>query len=132
MQKKGTLIAGIVLLVLCVAAGLLYMNFKPETTEGSKEITVKVVDTDGTENELVYKTDAEYLGQVLLDNKLIEGEQQEFGFFIKSVDGKTADDAKQQWWCITKNGEQVVTSVDTTPIQDGEQYELTLKEGYDF
>lgn len=132
MQKKGTIIAGIVLVVLCVAAGLLYMNFKPETTEGSKEITVKVVDVDGTEKEYVYKTDAEYLGEVLLENEMIEGESGEFGFFIKAVDGKAADDAKQQWWCITKNGEDVMTSVDTTPIQDQEQYELTLKEGYDF
>ena len=30
----------------------------------------------------------------------------------------------------TKGGEQVNTSADQTPIADGEQFELTLKEGY--
>ncbi len=39
-------------------------------------------------------------------------------------------ESKQQWWCITKGGEQVNTSADQTPIADGEQFELTLKEGY--
>ena len=50
--------------------------------------------------------------------------------YILTVDGETADESKQQWWCITKGGEMVNTSVDTTPIQDGDQFELTLKEGY--
>lgn len=27
-------------------------------------------------------------------------------------------------------GEMVNTSVDTTPIEDGDEFELTLKEGY--
>ena len=42
------------------------------------------------------------------------------------VDGVEADDSKSQWWCITKDGEQVNTGVDATPIEDGDHYELTL------
>lgn len=130
MKKKQTAIAGIVLVLFCIVAAALYVNFKPETVEGEKEVTVLVVHGDEEEKEFIYQTDAEYLGEVLTGNELVEGEVGEYGLFITTVDGETADDSKQQWWCITKEGEQVNTSADQAPVQDGDQYELTLKEGY--
>lgn len=130
MKKKQTVILATVLVVLCVLAGVLYQNFKPGTTEGSKEITVTVVHADQSEKDFTYNTDAEYLGEVLLDEGLIAGEDGDYGLFVKTVDGETVDDSKQQWWCLTKDGESVNTGVDLTPIADGEQYELTMIEGY--
>ena len=47
---------------------------------------------------------------------LVEGEEGQYGLFMTSVDGEKADDSKQQWWCLTKGGEQVNTSADQTPI----------------
>jgi len=129
-NKKTNLIAVIVLVVVLAAAGLLYMKFKPGTTAGDKEITVKVSALENGEKSFTYQTDAEYLGEVLTANKLIEGEDGQYGLFITTANGVKADDSKQQWWCITKGGEQVNTSVDQTPIQDGDQFELTLTEGY--
>lgn len=130
MKKKQTAILAAVLVVLCVLAGVLYQNFKPETTEGSKEITVTVIHADQSEKDFTYNTEAEYLGEVLLDEGLIAGEEGDYGLFVKTVDGETVDDSKQQWWCLTKDGESVNTGVDQTPIADGEQYELTMIEGY--
>ncbi|MDO5363485.1 MAG: DUF4430 domain-containing protein [Eubacteriales bacterium] len=129
-NKKTNLIAVIVLVVVLAAAGLLYMKFKPGTTAGDKEITVKVSALENGEESFTYQTDAEYLGEVLTANKLIEGEDGQYGLFITTANGVKADDSKQQWWCITKGGEQVNTSADQTPIQDGDQFELTLTEGY--
>lgn len=129
-NKKTNLIAVIVLVVVLAAAGLLYMKFKPGTTAGDKEITVKVSALENGEKSFTYQTDAEYLGEVLTANKLIEGEDGQYGLFITTANGVKADDSKQQWWRITKGGEQVNTSVDQTPIQDGDQFELTLTEGY--
>lgn len=129
-NKKTTMIAVIALIVVMAAAGLLYMKFKPGTTAGDKEITVKVSALENGEESFTYQTDAEYLGEVLTANKLIEGEDGQYGLFITTANGVKADDSKQQWWCITKGGEQVNTSADQTPIQDGDQFELTLTEGY--
>ena len=129
-NKKTNLIAVIVLVVVLAAAGLLYMKFKPGTTAGDKEITVKVSALENGEESFTYQTDAEYLGEVLTANKLIEGEDGQYGLFITTANRVKADDSKQQWWCITKGGEQVNTSADQTPIQDGDQFELTLTEGY--
>lgn len=129
-NKKTNLIAVIALIVILAVSGFLYMKFKPGTTAGEKEITVKVSALENGEESFTYQTDAEYLGEVLTANKLIEGESGQYGLFITTANGVKADDSKQQWWCITKGGEQVNTSADQTPIQDGDQFELTLTEGY--
>lgn len=131
MKKKSGLIAGIVILILlCTGAGVLYQNMKPEASEGEKHITVTVIHGDQTENVFEFDTDAKYLGEVLESENLVDGESGEYGLFITTVDEETADDSKQQWWCITKGGEQVNTSADQTPVSDGDAFELTLKEGY--
>ena len=62
--------------------------------------------------------------------KIIEGEDGQYGLFIHTVDGIKADEGKQEWWCLTKGGNNVDTGVDLTPIQDGDSFELTLKVGY--
>ena len=52
---------------------------KKAPTEGQKTITVSVVDKDGASEEFTYQTDREFLGEVLQDEKLVEGEEGEFG-----------------------------------------------------
>lgn len=130
MKKKSTLIAGIILVVLLVAGGILYGKLKPQTTEGAKEITVIVIHGDKSEKEFTYHTDAEYLGEVVVEEGLVKNDQAEFGLYVQTVDGETADGNKQQWWCLTKDGEMLMTGADTTPIQDGDEFEFTLTEGY--
>ena len=80
------------------------------------------------DNQKEYKihTDAENLGDALKEEKLVDGTQGEYGLYIETVDGVTADASNQEWWCITKGGETLNTSADLTPIADGEHYELTL------
>lgn len=129
-KKRGLIAAAAVLIVLCIGAGFLYQKSKPSVSEGAKQIKVTVVHGDETENVFEYDTDAEYLGEVLKSEKLVDGEDGEFGMFITTADGEQADDSKQRWWCITKAGEQVNTSADQTPVADGDEFELTLKEGY--
>ena len=129
MNRKIGLLAAI-LVILCIGAGILFHTNKPKTTAGAKEVEIVVTHADKTENRFTYQTDAEYLVDVLLENKLAEGEQSSYGLFIQTVDGETADDSKQQWWCITKGDEQVNSGADSLPVADGDQFELTLMEGY--
>ncbi len=133
-SKKSSGIKTLILVAILAIAALamfgIYKTFMPKGQTGAKEITVSVVHADKTEKDFTYQTDEAYLGAVLEKEGLIEGTEGEYGLFITSVDGETADDSKEQWWCITKGGEQVNTSADQTPIADGEQFELTLKEGY--
>ena len=68
--------------------------------------------------------------ELLTEEGLVSGEEGAYGMFITTVDGETADDTNQEWWCITKDKEKLNTSADQTPIADGEKYELTLTIGY--
>lgn len=124
----------LVLIVLLAAAALamfgIYKTFMPKGQDGAKEITVAVIHANKASKEFIYQTDEAYLGAVLIGEGLIEGVEGDYGMFITSADGETADDSKQQWWCITKAGESVNTSVEQTPIEDGDSFELTLTEGY--
>ena len=129
MNRKTGILAGI-LLIFCIAAGILVHVYKPETSVGEKEIDIIVIHSDKTENTFTCQTDAEYLADVLLDNEIADGEVGSYGLFITTVDEETADSSKQQWWCITKGGEQVNSGADTLPVADGDQFELTLMEGY--
>lgn len=94
-------------------------------------VTVTVVHGDGSSKDFTVKTDKEMLGEALTDEKLVDGEEGPYGLFIKTVDGETADDAEQEWWCLTKGGESVNTGVDSTPVEDGATYELTLTVGWE-
>ena len=133
MQKKKKLLLLGGVLVLCVLVALfawLWLENRPEGTEGEKEITVEVVLTDGTTTPFVIHTDAEFLRGALEEIDLVQGDESEYGLFIKTVNGVTADESKQEWWCLTKNGEMHMLGVDSTPIADGDKYELTLTVGY--
>lgn len=128
-NKKITAIIAVVLVaVIAIGIGIYAMN-KPETKEGSKAITVTVV-VDGSEEKFDIKTDAEYLSGALKEINLIEGTDSEYGMFVTTVNGKLADSAKEEWWCFTKGGEMLMTGVDTTPIADGDAFEITLTVGY--
>ena len=133
MKKNTKIIVAVVALVAVIAAMLgVYFVTRPETSQGSKEIIVEVIGKDEASKDFKIKTDREYLGEALQDEKLVDGTMSEYGLFITTVDGYTADDANQEWWCITKDNGMVNTSADTTPIADGDHFELTLKTGYDF
>lgn len=133
MQKKKWLglVIGFVTLALVVAAtAVIYVKTRPEAQEGAKTITIQMV-YDDVDTTVTIHTDAEYLRGALEEKNLVAGDESEYGLFVKTVNGRTADDAKQEWWCFTKGGETLMTGLDTTPIADGEAFEVTLKVGYD-
>lgn len=119
-----------VLLVLVLGALLIYNANKPVAQEGGKKLVVTVVHGDGSSKEFKLATDAENLRGALEEQQLIAGDESDYGLFVKTVDGETADDSVQQWWCFTKGGEMLMTGVDDTMIADGESYEITLTTGW--
>ncbi len=128
MNKK--LLAGVLALVLVVAALIgIYFASRPATSAADKTITATVV-ANGEEEAFTIHTDEEYLRGALESIDLIAGEESEYGLFVTTVNGITADDANQEWWCFTKGGESLNTGVDSTPIADGDAFEITLTVGY--
>jgi len=130
-MKKG-FIALVVLALLIGFAVFAYLRFGPNAVANAdlKNIAVTVVHGDGSEKVFELSTQAETLRAALDEAELVAGEDGQYGLYILTVDGETVDESKQQWWCITKGGEQHNQGVDGTVIADGEQYELTFKEGW--
>lgn len=134
MEQKKSIkkpVAAAAALVVVIAALLcVYYFTRPDTSAGQKQITLDVVHRDGSVKTFTYQTDAEYLGEVLKAESVVVGEEGPYGLFITEADGEKAEEDSQEWWCLTKDGGQVNTSADQTPIADGEKYELTLTTGY--
>lgn len=131
-MSKNTkkIIAVAALLVLIAAAVIAFVTLSPSGVAGDKTIAVAVIHGDGTQKDFSISTDSENLRGALEQEKLVQGEENEYGLFVLTVDGETVDEEQQQWWCITKDGEMLPTGVDDTMIADGESYELTLTTGW--
>lgn len=136
-DKKGTanrkIIAAVVFLVVAAAAlFLVWRVLTPQGEAGAKTVVVEVVHKDGSTKDFTLKTEADNLGAALVEGKVVEDNQGAYGLYILTADGETADESNQEWWQITRDGESLNTGADSTPIADGEHYELTLTVGYDF
>ena len=129
MKNKKTLIALIVLVVLVIGAFAVWKVNAPQGQTGDKTILVSVV-VDTETSDFVIETDAEFLRGALEQAGLVEGTESEYGLYVTTVNGITADESQQQWWCFTRSGGILETGVDSTPIADGEHYEITLTTGW--
>lgn len=93
--------------------------------EGKTTIYVDVV-VDGKSVTFTLRTDAETLGAALVAEKLVEGEESQYGLYIKKVNGMTADyDVDKSYWSISKDGKDLMTGADGEKISDGAHYALT-------
>lgn len=130
LSKKTLILIASVLVVLIAAAALIFTLTRPKTQQGAKTVQIEIVVSDTDVRQYTLHTDAEFLRQALEEQNLIQGEESEYGLFVLTVDGVTADADQMQWWCFTKDGEMLMTGVDTTPVADEDQFEITLTTGY--
>ncbi len=104
-----------------------------ELGEGSKEFaldrkSVVGTDKDGNETQFEIHTDKETVGEALQELNLIDGEEGEYGLFVKTVNGITADyDADGVYWAFYVNGEYAASGVDVTQITEGDSYALKVE-----
>ena len=93
--------------------------------EGEKSFELTIVDKEGVTHPYMIHTDAEMVGQALLELGLIEGEEGPYGLYIKSVLGQVLDyETDGMYWSFYVGTEYAMTGVDLTPIIEGEHYQL--------
>ena len=77
-----------------------------------------------------YHTDAEYLGEVLLAEGLVEGDESEYGLMITTVDGEQAVyETDGAYWAFYVGDEYASLGVDQTPIAEGDSFSLVYTVG---
>ena len=128
-NKKIILVA--VALIACVAVMLgIFLATRPETTQGSKTVTVTVVHKDGSEKVFTCQTEEEFLGKVLVNENIVVGNYGEFGLYFDTADGEKADwNVDNGWWQVFVGEEAAITGADQIPIADGGTYKLVYTIG---
>lgn len=122
----------IILCIVLIAAVALYTTGcgGTESTPESKTFAFVVVDLEGNETSFEITTEAATVGEALLDEGLIKGEDSEYGLYVEEVNGITADwDADQTYWAFYIDGEYATTGVDTTEIDASATYSFVLTKG---
>ncbi len=88
-----------------------------------KSFVFKVVDLDGSEKSFDIKTTATTVGEALVNEKLILGEQGDYGLMVDTVNGiKYEYNADGAYWAFYVNGEYAMSGVDTTEIDETAVY----------
>lgn len=106
----------------------LWQNAKylSDTTLGEGKTTFKLeVKVENKSVFLTINTDKDTVGAALLENKVIEGEESQYGLYIKKVNGITADyDIDKSYWAFYVDGEYASSGADTTKIEKDKTYKL--------
>lgn len=96
--------------------------------EGEVQFVFEIVDGEGNVTKMAVNTDKKTVGEALVDNALVEGEDSEYGLYVKTVNGITADyDVDQTYWAFYINGEYAATGVDQTDIEAGTTYSFKVE-----
>ena len=129
-NKKRVALLACLFIVVVAVFGVVFFALRPSGTEGDKTFTLEVILADGSSTEHKVSTDAEFVGEALLAEGLIDGSTSEYGLFVTTVNGVTANSENQEWWCLTINGESSMYGVDQVPVTDDGHYEFTLTVGW--
>ena len=118
------------LLALIMVIALVGCSANKEAPSAAVSFKVVVTDLDGNETAFEYTSSAASVGEALVAEGLIEGHETEYGLYIDTVNGITADwDADQTYWAFYINGEYATTGIDGTEIVADTTYGLTLTKG---
>lgn len=126
MKKKGLIVAlSIVLVVIIAAFAALIIKEKDNVQTGEKTISVTIVNKDKTQELFKISTDAENLGDALLERNLVTEAEHKTGYYTV-INGIRADyTLDKAWWCFTQNGEMTTVGANDLPIKDGDSFEIT-------
>lgn len=129
-NKKTILLVVALVLVAALLVGVWFAT-REKSQDGLKNITVQIK-YDDVDKSVDVRTAEEYLAGALLETGLVTEYTNEGYFYITGVDGRTADNDKQEWWGISQDGEDTPVGAAEVVLHDGDHYELTLREGWDF
>ena len=96
--------------------------------EGEKSFVTEVVDADGNTVRFTVQTNEKTVGEALQKLGVIDGEEGDYGLYIKTVNGTTADFSKDNtYWAFYVDGEYAMTGADMTDIVDGTVYTFRVE-----
>lgn len=126
-RKLSVIVCMMLAIVMTLLLGSCGKKATPIAT-GEASFTFEVVDGEGNTDTFEISTDKKTVGEALLDKNLIDGEVSEYGLYVKTVNGITADyEVDQTYWAFYIDGEYATTGVDTTDVVDGSTYSFKVE-----
>ena len=121
MNKKIIIAIIAFILVIGAVAGA-YAVFGPKTAEGSKAVTIEVVDDKGESRIYEIKTDALYLAEAMTEAGITyEAEDT----YVNTVNGITADyDKDMSYWAFYINDTYCNFGIFEQPVKDGDSFKI--------
>lgn len=128
MKKNAKIMIGIITLIIAIVAlAAVYFIFSPTPVQGSKSITINVIDDKQTITVYQLTTNAEYLREAMeeADGLTFSGTESEFGLMIDTVNGVVADyNTNGAYWSFNVNGDYCQYGIDTQPVLDGDEFSI--------
>ncbi len=142
--KFSNVVLRLVCLMLIAAISVCIVGCKnkeqpktPDTTENADVTTLgegvlqfnfNVVDGEGKVTKFIINTDKTIVGEALMDLGLIEGDEGDYGLYVKKVNGIVADyDTDGTYWAFYENGAYAAKGVDQTTTVAGTTYEFKVE-----
>lgn len=126
MKNKKWLGAGLVVVLIAVFA-LFYGAFSEKPVEGSKAISIEVINQAEESKLYELKTDAEFLRQAMEEAEGLEftGTDGEYGMVVETVNGESAVyEEDGAYWSFMVNEEYCNYGVDSQPVEDGDEFQI--------
>ena len=129
MNKKKVILGSAVLAILIVAMALIWTNFREKPVEGSKEISIEVVNSKEKSEIYELKTDAQFLKEAMEEAKenglTFEGTDGDYGLMITTVNGERAVFEKDgAYWSFYVNDEYCNYGIAEQPVEDGDAFKI--------
>ena len=131
-MKKKILIGAGALVALIAAFLIIWFNFREKPIEGTKEVTIEVVDSKGKSTVYELKTDALYLKEAMDEAKGLKysGTESEYGLMVEVVNDETAVFTQNgAYWSFYVNGEYCNYGIESQPVEDGDAFQIIYTKG---
>lgn len=119
--RKSVVIAIVALVIVLLAATILYFVYRPQSAGGSKEVTIHVIDDQKNVTTYDVKTDAKYLQGAMedADDLKFSGKDSDYGLMVDTVNGLRADyDLDGAYWGFMVNDEYCNYGINEQPINN--------------
>lgn len=134
MKKKILIPVGAFLALVAIFVAV-YFIFVEKPTEGSKSISIEVINSKEESKVYELKTDALYLQQAMEEAKGLtyDGEETQYGFTVSTVNGEKADfNTSSSYWSFYVNGEYCNYGISEQPVEDGDEFQIIYTEYTDY
>ena len=133
-MKQKSIFKQFILILLIAALAISFVSCADGGSQSSSEakevsFTFEVYLKDGSlKSTHKITTDKSTVGEALVSEGLIEGDEGPYGLYVKQVDGVVADyDVDGTYWAFYVNGQYAVSGVDKTKPEQDATYSFRIE-----